>query len=169
MDEVILVDEKDNQIGTAEKIAAHRSGKMHRAISVFVFNSRGELLLQKRAKDKYHSGGLWTNTCCSHPIPGESVDRAAHRRLMEEMGFECKLKEAFTFTYKVNFPNGLTEHEFDHVFIGRFDGRPVPDKKEAEDWKWVTLDGLGKDMEKNPGAYTYWLRAVMDKIALYWP
>jgi len=121
---VVLVDENDNEIGVEEKINAHRKGLLHRAFSIFVFNSKNELLLQKRAADKYHSGGLWSNTCCSHPRPGENLKDAAHRRLQEEMGFDCSLREVFSFLYKKSFDNGLTEHELDHVFFGKFDGIP---------------------------------------------
>lgn len=164
MEEVILVDENDNQIGVGEKIKIHKEGRLHRAISVFVINSDGELLLQKRGKGKYHSGGLWTNTCCSHPKPEENVKDAASRRLKEEMGFACNLKEAFAFTYRVKFENGLSEHEYDHVFIGRFDGLPKPHPEEVEDWKWIGMEELKKDIEKTPDKYTYWLRVVIDKV-----
>src|SRR4030042_2763439 len=127
MEKIILVDENDREIGTEEKLKTHEQGKLHRAFSIFVFNSKGELLLQRRAKGKYHSGGLWTNTCCSHPREGEKLEEAVHRRLKQEMGLDCPLKEAFSFIYKVRFENGLFEHELDHVFIGRVDGKPVPD------------------------------------------
>jgi len=166
-DEIILVDEKDNQVGTGEKMVVHKEGKLHRAFSVFIFNSKKELMLQQRATSKYHSPGLWTNTCCSHPKPGEKIIDAAKRRLKEEMGFNCDLKEAFSFIYKAKFDNGLSEHEFDHVFIGKFDGNPKPDKKEAESWKWITLAELRKDMKKNPEKYTYWLKVSIDKLVSY--
>ena len=164
MERVIVVDNNDKEIGTEEKIKAHEKGKLHRAFSIFVFNSKGELLLQKRAREKYHSGGLWTNTCCSHPRAGEGLEEAAHRRLKEEMGFDCKLREAFSFIYKVKFRNGLTENELDHVFVGRFGGKPKPKPEEAEGWKWVSMDGLKKDVEKNPDKYTYWLRVALEKL-----
>ena len=166
-DEIILVDEKDNQVGTGEKMVVHKEGKLHRAFSVFIFNSKKELMLQQRATSKYHSPGLWTNTCCSHPKPGEKIIDAAKRRLKEEMGFNCDLKEAFSFIYKAKFDNGLSEHEFDHVFIGKFDENPKPDKKEAESWKWITLAELRKDMKKNPEKYTYWLKVSIDKLVSY--
>ena len=164
MEEVILVDEKDRQVGTEEKIKAHKEGKLHRAFSIFVFNHEGRLLLQQRALTKYHCPGLWSNTVCSHPRPGEPVNAAAHRRLMEEMGFDCPLKESFTFIYKTKFDNGLYEHEFDHVLIGSYDGDPVPNPEEAESWKWVGMDELRKDVKENPQNYTYWLRAALGRM-----
>ncbi len=167
MEEVIIVDKNDKQLGVEEKIKAHEQGKLHRAISVFVMNSKGELMLQKRAEGKYHSGGLWANTCCSHPKPGENTSDAAVRRLKEEMGFECKLTEVFSFTYKVEFDNGLSEHEYDHVFIGKFDSQPKPNAEEVDDWKWMNLEELKRDLEKNPDKYTYWLKTVIDRFILY--
>ncbi len=166
-EQVILVDEKDRKTGTGEKIEVHRKGLLHRAFSIFVFNSKGELLIHRRAREKYHSGGLWTNTCCSHPRPGEKTLEAAHRRLLEEMGFDCPLKEVFQFIYKVRFGNGLFEHELDHVFTGRFDGKPKPDAKEVEDWKWTGLKELRKDMKQNPGKYTYWFKAALPRIVSF--
>jgi isopentenyl-diphosphate delta-isomerase len=165
MEKIILVDEKDREIGTGEKTKVHEDGRLHRAFSVFVFNSKGETLLQRRTKSKYHSGGLWTNTCCSHPRAGEKLEESVHRRLKEEMGFDVPLKEIFSFIYKVKFGNGLTEHELDHVFVGRFDGKPVPDPEEAEGWKWVSLDELKKDVQRNPDIYTYWLKVAIEKLA----
>jgi len=163
-EKVILVNENDKEIGAEEKIKAHHEGKLHRAFSIFVFNSKGRLLLQRRAKSKYHSGGLWTNTCCSHPRPGESLERAIHRRLKEEMGFDCELKEIFSFTYKAKLDNNLFENEYDHVFMGKFDGNPTPNTEEVDEWKWVNLKELKKDIQKNPDNYSYWLRASIDKI-----
>jgi len=164
MEKIILVDKKDRKVGTGEKLEIHKSGKLHRAFSIFIFNRKGELLLQKRAKGKYHSGGLWSNTCCSHPRAGEELGEAVHRRLKEEMGFDCPVKEAFSFIYKVKFGNGLYEHELDHVFIGSYDGEPKPDPEEAEEWKWVSLKELKKDIQKNPGNYTCWLRVSLDRV-----
>jgi len=161
---ILLVDEDDNVIGKEEKLKTHREGKLHRAFSIFVFNSKGELLLQRRAKSKYHSSNLWTNTCCSHQRPGETLEEAIHRRLKEEMGFDCDLKKIFSFTYKVNFANNLSEHEYDHVFIGNFDGEPAPNPEEVDEWKWVDLEELKKDMQKNPDNYTYWLKKSIDKV-----
>jgi isopentenyl-diphosphate delta-isomerase len=164
MDRIILVDEKDREVGEGEKLEVHRKGLLHRAFSIFIFNSRGELLLQKRAEGKYHSGGLWTNTCCSHPRAGENLEDAAHRRLKEEMGFDCPLREAFSFVYKARFGNGLTEHELDHVFIGHYDRNPKPNPEEYEGWKWISLGELKEDVTKNPEKYTYWLRACLDRV-----
>jgi len=163
-EKVILVDKNDEEIGAEEKIKAHHEGKLHRAFSIFVFNSKGQLLLQRRAKMKYHSGSLWTNTCCSHPRLGEPLEQATHRRLKEEMGFDCELKEIFSFTYKAKLDNNLFENEYDHVFIGKFDGEPIPNTEEVDEWKWVNLKELKKDIQKNPDNYSYWLRASIDKI-----
>lgn len=162
--DVILVDKNDKEIGSEEKMKAHREGKLHRAFSVFVFNLKNELLLQKRAKAKYHTGGLWSNTCCSHPQPGEATEKAAHRRLKEEMGFDCELKEIFSFVYRVKFDNGLSEHEYDHVFIGKSGNKPIPNKDEADGFRWVSLEKLKEDIKKNPEYYTYWLRVSLDKM-----
>ena len=162
-EELILVDDKDNQIGTEEKMEAHRQGKLHRAFSIFIFNSNKEMLIHKRAGAKYHSGGLWTNACCSHPAPGEGTEEAAHRRLKEEMGFDCDLKEVTSFTYRAGLGE-LTEHEFDHVFVGFYDGEITPDKSEVEDFKYVKLDELRHDIEKNPGKYTAWFIIAMEKV-----
>jgi len=164
---IILVDEKGNEIGTGGKIKTHQEGKLHRAFSIFIFNSRNELLLQKRASIKYHSGGLWANTCCSHPNQGETTLDAAHRRLKEEMGFDCDLKEAFTFTYKIKFDDDMTEYEYDHVFIGEFNGKPDPDKNEVEEWKLVSLEDLKKDVDNNAENYAYWLKECLDKLIAY--
>jgi len=167
MSEVILVDENDNVIGTGEKIKTHQEGKLHRAFSIFVFNSKGQLLLQRRAKSKYHSGGLWSNTCCSHPSPGESLEEAVHRRLKEEMGFDCELRGIFSFTYKVKFDDDLFENEYDHVFIGKFDGNPNPNPEEVDEWKWIDLEELKKGIRENPDNYTYWLKQSIDKVISY--
>lgn len=167
MEKIILVDKKDKEIGTEEKLKTHKLGKLHRAFSIFVFNRKGELLLQKRARGKYHSGGLWTNTCCSHPRAGEELREAVHRRLKEEMGFDCSLKEVFSFIYKVKFDNGLCEHELDHVLIGSYDGKPLPNQEEYEEWKWISLKELKKDIRKNPEKYTYWLRVAIGKLDSY--
>jgi len=165
MEKIILVDEKDKEIGFEEKLKAHQNGgKLHRAFSIFVFNSKGQFLLQKRAKGKYHSALLRTNTCCSHPRAGESLNDAAHRRLKEEMGFDCDLTEKFSFIYKIDFENGLSENEFDHVFFGKFDGEPNPDPKEVVDWKWVSVAELKQDIKENPEKYTYWLKDSFDKV-----
>lgn len=164
MDDVILVDGHDREIGTMEKLEAHRRGRLHRAFSVFIFHSDGRMLLQRRASGKYHSAGLWSNACCSHPRPGEPVEAAAHRRLREEMGFDCDLRETHAFVYRAPFPNGLTEHEYDHVLVGRSDEPPTPDPEEADDWLWIGIPELRKELEEHPESYTYWLRAAFDGV-----
>lgn len=161
---VILVDPNGKDIGTEEKIQAHRDGKLHRAFSIFVFNALDEVLLQKRADTKYHSGGLWTNTCCSHPRPGENHHHAARRRLHEEMGFDCELQELFSFTYHVKLNDDLFEHELDRVFVGRYEGQPTPNPNEVADWKWMNIDILKQDIQKNPQHYTYWFKLVLDRV-----
>ncbi|MBN1954174.1 MAG: isopentenyl-diphosphate Delta-isomerase [Anaerolineae bacterium] len=163
-EQVILVDSKGQEIGAGPKMEMHRAGKLHRAFSVFVFNSRGELLLQQRANDKYHSGGLWTNTCCSHPRPGEPTEAAAHRRLREEMGFDCQLEEQFQFTYRAQLDNGLVEYEYDHVLIGQHDGDPIPSPEEVGDWKWVAMDDLQRDVREHPERYTHWFRLAIERV-----
>ncbi len=165
-EKVILVDENNRKIGEEEKIKAHKEGKLHRAFSIFVFNSKDELLLQKRAKAKYHSGGLWSNTCCSHPRPGESDYDAANRRLIEEMGFSCKLKRLFCFTYKTEFDNGLIEHEYDCVFIGKINEsqKISPNPIEVKDYKWISMKELKKDIKENPGNYSYWLKVALKEL-----
>jgi isopentenyl-diphosphate delta-isomerase len=162
MEKIILVDEKDNEIGTGEKLNIHQDGKLHRAFSIFVFNSKGELLLQKRSKSKYHTASLWANTCCSHPRPNQDLEKEAKRKLMEEMEINCDLKEVFSFIYKASVGN-LTEHEFDHLFIGKFDGNPKPNKDEVEDWKWVDVNELEKDIDKTPEKYVPWLKIALEK------
>jgi isopentenyl-diphosphate delta-isomerase len=147
-----------------EKMQAHSEGKLHRAISVFIFNSKGEMLLQQRAEGKYHSGGLWTNACCSHPMPNETTDDAAVRRLKEEMGLQCELKYAFHFIYKTKFENGLTEHEFDHVYIGTTDVQPVPDPQEVAAWKYMPVEEIKTELKKNPKQFTAWFRLIMEEI-----
>ncbi len=161
---LILVDEKDNQIGVGEKIQVHKEGRLHRAFSVLIFNSQGELLLQKRAKTKYHSPSLWSNTCCSHPRPNHELREEAKNRLEEEMGIKSNLKEVFSFIYKQK-TGGLIEHEFDHVFFGKFDGSPVINKKEVEDWKWMNFKDLRHDVQKNPQKYTPWFRLILNEIS----
>ncbi|HUY70500.1 MAG TPA: isopentenyl-diphosphate Delta-isomerase [Candidatus Baltobacteraceae bacterium] len=162
---VILVDKDDNQIGTMEKMAAHQNGAtLHRAFSIFVFNSKGETLLQQRAMGKYHARGMWSNTCCSHPFPGEAVEDAAHRRLKEEMGFDCPLEEEFSFTYRADLEKGMTEHEFDHVFFGKYEGNVNPEPKEVMNYKWVAMKELMQDTEKSPNNYTPWLILALKEI-----
>lgn len=161
---VVLVDENDVAVGTEEKLAAHERALLHRALSVFVFDPAGRLLMQRRALSKYHSGGLWTNTCCSHPRPGEDVIDAAHRRLVEEMGFDCALETAFTFLYHAPFADGLTEHELDHVLIGRFDGAPVANPDEVAEWAWVPPAELEADLARAPGRYTAWFPLALAEL-----
>jgi len=157
---VILVDIHDNPIGEMEKLKAHVEAKLHRAFSVFIFNTKGELLLQQRALDKYHSPGLWTNTCCSHQRAGETNIEAGKRRLFEEMGFACELKEVFWFIYRADFDNGLTEHELDHVMIGQYDLSPEINPEEVAAYKWMTLEDVKSDMERNPEKYTAWFKII---------
>lgn len=163
-EQVILVDEADRVLGSAEKMDAHRSGGLHRAFSVFVFDSEGNVLLQKRAVVKYHSGGLWSNTCCGHPRPGETTVGAARRRLFEEMGFTCELLEVFSFVYRAEVGGDLVEHEYDHVFVGTFDGQPTPNAGEVDEWRWCAMSDLRKDIAARPASYTKWLALVIDRV-----
>lgn len=162
-EKVILVNKKDKKIGEEEKLKAHVEGKLHRAISVFVFNKKGELLIQKRAKTKYHSAGLWTNTCCTHPRPGEKTIFAAQRRLKEEMGIKTKLKKIMKIQYKAQVGK-LIENEIDHVFFGFFEGKPFINKKEVETWKWINLRELLIDIKRNPKKYTAWFKVILPKL-----
>ncbi|CAM1333662.1 isopentenyl-diphosphate Delta-isomerase [Tenacibaculum aestuariivivum] len=157
---VILVDSQDNPIGLMEKIEAHEKALLHRAFSVFIFNDKKELMLQQRAADKYHSPLLWTNTCCSHQRDGETNLGAGKRRLQEEMGFVCDLKEVFSFIYKAPFDNGLTEHELDHVMVGTFNNKPIINKEEVESYKWMPLEAVKKDIEEKPEIYTAWFKII---------
>ena len=161
---VILVDQNDHEIGIEEKINAHEKGQLHRAFSVFIINAKGEMLLQQRADSKYHSGGLWSNACCSHPKPGENVEQAAHRRLIEEMGFDCALEDVFRFRYRAELDRGLIEHEFDHVCIGRFDGEPEPDPEEVSAYRWIDLQTLAGDMRVHPERYAPWFALSFDRV-----
>ena len=165
--DVILVDENDEQIGTMEKIEAHQKALLHRAFSIFVFNGKGEILLQKRANKKYHSGGLWTNACCSHPYDGQDTLVAAEKRLKEEMGFTVPLKKAFDFVYKVSFENGLTEHEYDHVFIGYYDGDIIPAADEVKDYCFMSADELKISIDSYPNKYTAWFKIAFPKLQDY--
>lgn len=161
MTKVVLVDKNNRKLGEMEKLEAHKKGLLHRAFSIFIYNSNGELLIQQRPKEKYHSGGLWSNTVCSHPMPGEKYLSAAHRRLKEEMGFDCPLKKKNCFIYKKEFENGLTENEYDCIFVGKYDGSPKPNPVEVANWKWVTMSDLKKDIAKNPEKYTFWFREIL--------
>ena len=157
---VILVNEKDQEIGLMPKLEAHQKAVLHRAFSVFIFNSENELMLQQRASDKYHSPNLWTNTCCSHQRSGESNIQAGTRRLYEEMGFTTSLKEITSFIYKAPFDNGLTEHELDHIMVGYFNEDPVINSDEVEDWKWMKIEDVKKDISLNPDLYTAWFKII---------
>jgi isopentenyl-diphosphate delta-isomerase len=165
MEKVILVDEKDQAIGTMEKMEAHLKGLMHRAFSIFIFNTNGELMLQQRALSKYHSPGQWTNTCCSHPREGETTLKAAHRRLVEEMGFDTPVEEKFSFTYYSDeVGEGLIEHEFDHVFFGKYEEKPNINKEEVNDWKFMAMEDIKQDIKQNPQKYTVWFRIAFDEV-----
>ena len=166
-EKVILVDKNDNQVGLMPKLEAHEKGVLHRAFSIFIFNSKYELLLQKRASSKYHSGGLWTNTCCSHPREGEDTLDAANRRLDEEMGIKVSLRKVYDFIYKAELDNQLTEHEFDHVFYGVCDNDPILNKDEAEDFKWVDMETLNNDIIKNEDDYTVWFKIAFEYFYNY--
>lgn len=164
---LILVDENDNEIGVMDKLSAHQTASLHRAFSVFIFNSKGQLLLQQRADEKYHSSGLWSNTCCSHPIKGEEISETVARRLYEEMGMQCKLEFKFSFIYKTQLENGLTEHEFDHVYLGTTDNPPHPNPHEVKDWRYIGLKDLETDISLNPAKYSAWLMICLPKVADY--
>jgi isopentenyl-diphosphate delta-isomerase len=166
--QVILVNERDDAIGVMEKMEVHQKGLLHRAFSIFIFNNSGQLLLQKRASGKYHSPGLWTNTCCSHPMPNEELEQAANRRLKEELGISTSLKDIFSFTYKATMENGLVEHEFDHVFTGTFEGIILPDLNEVEDFKYVSLEEIKQWLQTNPGDFTKWFIIAFPKIEIWW-
>jgi len=161
IEEVILVDTEDREMGLMEKMQAHREAKLHRAFSVFLLNDKGEVLLQQRAIEKYHCGGMWTNACCSHPRAGETLQAAVDRRLQEEMGITCHTNWIYSFIYKADVGGGLFEHEFDHVFLGRFSEEPKPDKNEVSDWKYVSLQELKEDVKVNPAKYTPWFKIIL--------
>ncbi len=163
-EKVILVDEHDKPIGTMGKLEVHQKGQLHRAFSVFIFNDKGELLLQKRAKDKYHSAGLWTNTCCSHPQPNEETLAAANRRLKEEMGLDTILIHKTSFIYKTPFDNGLTEHELDHVFIGQSNENPIINQEEVDSFKWLSIAKIKEEIKKHPENFTSWFRIALEKV-----
>ncbi|MDD2996269.1 MAG: isopentenyl-diphosphate Delta-isomerase [Paludibacter sp.] len=162
--DVILVDEFDQPIGTMEKMEAHVKAALHRAISVFIFNSKGEWLLQRRAIEKYHSRGLWTNTSCTHPAPGETSLEAAHRRLHEEMGLKAELREVFSFKYIQELENNLTEHEYDHVFVGYSDELPVPNPDEVMDYKYISYQDLLQEVAESPKKFTAWFKMIYERV-----
>jgi isopentenyl-diphosphate delta-isomerase len=161
---VILVNEQDEQIGLMPKLEAHQKALLHRAFSVFIFNDKNELMLQQRALDKYHSPGLWTNTCCSHQRDGETNIEAGKRRLQEEMGFVVDLQESISFMYKAPFDNGLTEHEYDHVLLGKYNNKPVINTSEAASWKWMLIEEVKDDIAIHPELYTEWFKVIFDKF-----
>lgn len=163
-EQVILVNEKDEPIGLMGKMEAHEKGLLHRAFSVFVFNSKQEVLLQQRAACKYHSPNLWTNTCCSHPRAGETNQQAGERRLQEEMGLQVPLQEVFSFIYKAPFDNGLTEHEYDHVLIGYSDAQPQINPEEVASWKWLSLEAIKEDILQAPERYTAWFKIIFEEF-----
>lgn len=162
-DKVILVDVNDNQIGLMSKLEAHEKGVLHRAFSVFIFNKNGDLMLQKRSLSKYHSPGLWTNTCCSHQRDGESNIKSGKRRLNEEMGFETMLIEKTSFIYQAKFDNGLTEHEFDHILVGYYDKSPNINSDEVDSWKWMSMNNVQDDINESPENYTAWFKIIFKK------
>ncbi len=166
-DEVILVNEFDLSVGFMDKMEAHEKGILHRAFSVFVVNPSGEIMLQRRALSKYHSPGLWTNTCCSHQRKDEETRHAAHRRMKEEMGFDCPMSAAFEFTYKAEFDNGLTEHEYDHVLIGKFNGVAAPNPEEVEEWKFLSILEIEGEIKENPEQYTEWFKIAFPRVKEY--
>jgi len=161
---VVLVDEKDKELGTMEKMQAHREGKLHRAVSVIIFNSKKQMLLQKRAHVKYHSAGLWSNACCSHPRPGESPVNAAKRRLYEEMGIRSELQKMFDLTYELKLEDNLSEHEFDYVYAGISDDVPLPDPMEVSDWKFMDLRAIESNLKEDPGQFTGWFKLIFEHI-----
>ncbi|SIR04808.1 isopentenyl-diphosphate Delta-isomerase [Maribacter ulvicola] len=163
-EQVILVNESNEQIGTMAKMEAHEKAVLHRAFSVFITNDSGDIMLQQRAASKYHSPLLWTNTCCSHQRVGESNIEAGKRRLQEEMGFQAELKELFSFIYKAPFDNGLTEHEYDHVMLGSFNSEPTINPDEVEAWKWMSPEAVKEDISQNPKEYTAWFKIIFDKF-----
>jgi isopentenyl-diphosphate Delta-isomerase len=168
MTQVILVDENDSPVGASEKMKAHVEGLLHRAFSIFIFNEKGEMLLQQRALNKYHSGGLWTNACCSHPAPGEETQVAAIRRLQEEMGFKTRIEKVFDFVYKADFDNGLTEFEFDHVFVGQYYGVFNFNNEEVADTCYKSIAEINQSLQTHPAKYTVWFQIAFPKIEEWW-
>lgn len=162
---LILVDNHDNEKGSGEKIEVHRKGELHRAFSIVIFNAEGKMLIQKRAKGKYHSAGRWSNACCGHPRPGENIEKAAHRRLREELGFDCELREIFQFVYKAQLDEGIMEYEYDHIFIGTHNGKMEPDLGEVEDLTWIGMETLTTEIKRTPEKYTPWFEIICMKLA----
>ncbi len=163
-EEVVLVDGSDNPLGVMEKLEAHRQGVLHRAFSVLLFNDAGQLLLQRRACDKYHSAGLWTNTCCSHPRPLENIQQATERRLMEEMGIRVSPDFLYSFKYKAELDSNLVEHEYDHVYTGIFNGTPNINPDEVSDWRYTDIHEIRNDIDLNPAHYTAWFKLIMESL-----
>ena len=163
MDYVVLVDSQDNELGKMEKLEAHEKGLLHRAFSIFLFNSKGEMLIQQRSLSKYHSPGLWTNACCSHPAPNESIIQAGNRRLKEELGLSTELVDAFNFEYRETFENNLTEHELDHVLVGYSEENPILNQEEAKDYRWITWANLLEEIDLNPENFTIWFKIILTK------
>jgi isopentenyl-diphosphate delta-isomerase len=168
VEQVILVDTNDSEVGVMEKMEAHKQALLHRAFSVFLFNKQGKMLLQQRAFSKYHSPGLWTNTCCSHPRPGETLDHAVTRRLQEEMGIEATVTKAFDFIYKAALPNELSEHEFDHVYIGQYDGEVMPNPLEVGNFVYQSIEEVKSNLESHPDKYTVWFQIAFPKVAQWY-
>ena len=162
--ELILVDEENNIKGYGEKLEVHKKGLLHRAFSIFVVNENGELMLQKRAIEKYHSGGLWANTCCSHPLKGEEREDTIHKKLVQEMGFDCDLEPLFKFIYRAELDNNMIEYELDQVYIGFYEDDPKPNPEEVCEWKWMDVEMLKNDMQRSPEIYVYWLKAAFDEF-----
>jgi isopentenyl-diphosphate Delta-isomerase len=167
LNKLILVDANDVPVGTINKMEAHQKAMLHRAFSVFIFNSKGDMLLQQRAISKYHSGGLWTNACCSHPYAGQDTGAAAQKRLQEEMGFTTPLQKAFEFVYQAAFDNGLTEYEYDHVFVGKYEGEIIPDKNEVEDYCFMDMEAIRNAILSHPQKYTEWFKIAFPKLQAY--
>ncbi len=163
-EEVILVNKEDKELGAGEKLDIHRKGLLHRAFSIFIFNSKGEMMLQKRALTKYHGAGLWSNACCGHPRPNEDLIAAMKRRLMEEMGFECVFERMFDYIYQVKLDKGMMEHEFLHVYKGVFDGIPKINPEEADGWKWISMAELREDIKKHPDKYSPWFKLSLERL-----
>lgn len=166
-DLLILVDENDNEVGVMDKLTVHQTSSLHRAFSVFIFNSAGQLLLQQRADEKYHSAGLWSNTCCSHPVKGEDMSETIARRLDEEMGMQCEVEFKFSFIYRTELENGLSEHEFDHVYFGMTDDLPQPNPHEVKNWTYISLGELEDQIKLNPSKYSAWLKICLPKVSDY--
>ena len=166
-DHIVLVNDQDEEVGSMEKMEAHRKGLLHRAFSVFIMNRMGEMLIQQRAEGKYHSGGLWSNACCSHPRKGERTEEAAHRRLQEELGFDCELRPLFTLKYCAEVGENLIEHELDHIYIGNYDGAPEANKDEVKDYQYVAIHRLEQWMRDRPEEFTYWFRLALPEFKVY--